>query len=152
MPLSTLLRSALVSGSAASLASTAALALAARAEGKAACQPINATSHWRHGDAAASVRGIDLRHTAIGYATHHAACVFWASVFEAWRARPGARRPAPALRPALLTAALAAAVDYGATPRRYTPGWELVLSTTGMALAYAGLALGLAVGARRHPR
>ena len=49
---STLLRSALVSGSYAGVASTLALALAARAEGKGAWQPINATSHWRNGDEA----------------------------------------------------------------------------------------------------
>jgi len=42
---------------------------------------------------------------------------------------------------------VAAAVDYGPTPKRFTPGWEFVLSKRGMAVAYAGLALGLAVGA-----
>lgn len=53
------------------------------------------------------------------------------------------------LRDAALMTAIAAAVDYGPTPRRFTPGWELVLSKTGMAVAYAGLALGLAAGASR---
>ena len=149
MQWSNLLRSALVSGSYASVASTAALAVAARAEGKGAWQPINATSHWRNGDAAAACRGVDGRHTAIGYATNHAACIFWALFFEAWRARRGPAGPAPMLRDAAVLAAIAAAVDYGPTPRRFTPGWELVLSKTGMAVAYAGLALGLAAGALR---
>ena len=40
--------------------------------------------------------------------------------------------------------AIAAAVDYGATPRRFTPGWELVLSRAGMALVYSAMAAGLA--------
>ena len=50
---------------------------------------------------------------------------------------------------AALMAAIAAAIDYGPTPRRFTPGWELVLSKTGMALAYAGRALGLTAGVSR---
>ncbi|MDT7950977.1 MAG: hypothetical protein RQ966_05675 [Acetobacteraceae bacterium] len=146
---STVIRSGLISGSYASVASTAALAVAARAEGKGAWQPINATSHWRNGDAAAGYRDVDLRHTAIGYATNHAACIFWALCFETWRSRRRAAGPMPMLGEAALMAVIAAAVDYGPTPRRFTPGWELVLSKKGMAVAYAGLALGLAAGASR---
>ena len=140
------LRAALVSGSCASLASTAALTVAAVAEGKAAAQPINATSHWLHGDRAAAVTRVDGTHTGVGYATNHAACVFWAVFFEAWLVRRPPRRPAAMLRDAAVMAAIAAAVDYGATPKRFTPGWELALSRSGMALAYAGLAAGLAAG------
>lgn len=96
-----LLRRALVSGSYASIASTGALALAARAEGKDVWQPINATSHWRNGDEAAARRGIDGVHTVVGYATHHAACLFWALFFEAWRARrgPWSQHPCCAMPP-----------------------------------------------------
>ena len=43
-------------------------------------------------------------------------------------------------------AALAAATDYGATPKRFTPGWELALSRRGMAAVYAAMAAGLAAG------
>jgi hypothetical protein len=43
--------------------------------------------------------------------------------------------------------AIAAAVDYGVTPRRFTPGWELALSKKSMVGAFASLALGLAMGA-----
>ena len=146
---SKLLRSALVAGGYASVASTAALAVAAWAEGKGAWQPTNATSHWRNGDEAAAHRGIEKAHTGIGYATNHAACIFWALFFEAWRARLGPAGLAPMLRDAALMAVIAAAVDYGLTSRRFTPGWELVLSKTGMAVAYAGLALGLTAGASR---
>ena len=134
-----------MSGCSASVALTAALALAARMEGKAAAQPLNATSHWLHGERAASVRGVDLAHTGIGYATNHLASIFWAVFFQAWRARHPGR---PVLRDALALSAIAAAVDYGATPKRFTPGWEFVLSRKGMAFAYAGMALGLALGAR----
>ena len=143
------MRSALVSGSYASLCSAAALAVAARLEGKGALQPINATSHWLHGDAAASHTGLDWAHTGVGYATNHLASIFWAVFFEAWLQRRCPVGGAVLLRDALVMSAIAAVVDYQATPRRFTPGWELVLSRKGMALGYAGLAVGLAAGANR---
>ena len=142
-----ILRAALVSGSCAGLGSAAALAVAARAEGKAAVRPINATSHWRNGDAAGTYGGIDGAHTAVGVLTNQAASIFWALFFEAWRAWRGPARPLPMLRDAMILSVVAAAVDYGATPKRFTPGWELVLSRRGMAVAYGGLALGLTAGA-----
>ena len=78
--------------------------------------------------------------------THHAATVFWALLFVRWRA---VRRPegiAPLIKDAILMAAIAAAVDYGATPKRFTPGWEFVLSRKAMAAAYLAIAAGLAAG------
>ena len=142
----TTLRFALTSGTLASATSTIALALLARAEGKGVLQPVNSTSHWMNGEQAASWRSADLAHTAVGYATHHAATVFWAVLFERWLGVP---RPAalPLVRDALAMSAVAAAVDYGATPKRFTPGWEFVLSKRSMAVAYAAMALGLAAGA-----
>src|SRR3954470_12433817 len=62
--------SALISGATASVASTAALALLAKAEGKSPLQPTNATSHWLHGESAGHVRRADLAHTGVGYLTH----------------------------------------------------------------------------------
>ena len=146
------LRFALTSGAVASATSTAALALLARAEGQGVLQPVNSTSHWKNGEQAASFRGADLTHTAAGYVTHHAATVFWAVLFERW---VGARRPAGALAlmpDALVLSAIAAAVDYGATPKRFTPGWEFVLSKRAMGIAYLAMAAGLAAGAsmNRH--
>ena len=140
--------SALVTGAVASLAAAAALAVLARAEGKGALQPINATSHWLHGDQAAGCDELDAGHTLIGFATHYASTVFWALPFEFWRAR---RRPSTTgtlLRGACMTSAVAAAIDYGVTPKRFTPGWELVLSTRSMVVTYGALALGLASGAK----
>ena len=147
----TTLRFALTSGTLASATSTIALALLARAEGKGALQPVNSTSHWMNGEQAASWRSADLAHTAVGYATHHAATVFWAVLFERWLGVP---RPAalPLVRDALAMSAVAAAVDYGATPKRFTPGWEFVLSKRSMAVAYAAMALGLAAGALLNRR
>ena len=137
---------ALATGSVASLVSSLGLVIAAEAEGRAPLQPLNATSHWLHGDDAALTGHLDLVHTGVGYATNHSACLFWAVIFEVWQAY----RPAPTagllLRDGLVMAAVAAAVDYGATPKRFTPGWELVLTRTGMAGAYTALAIGLATG------
>ena len=143
----TILRDAVVSGGCAAIGSTAALAMAARTEGKAAVRPVNATSHWLNGDGAGAREDVDGAHTAVGLLTNAAASVFWAAFFEAWRVTRKPAAPLPMLRDALAMSAIAAAVDYGATPRRFTPGWELVLSRRGMAVAYGGLAAGLAVGA-----
>jgi hypothetical protein len=141
-----LLPRALVSGAVASVASSAALATLARAEGKGALQPVNATSHWLHGEQAASVKRADLTHTAVGYATHHAATVFWAVLFERWIGMRRTSAPLPLLRDALLVSVLAVADDYGVTPKRFTPGWEFVLSRRAMAAAYTAMAFGLAAG------
>ncbi len=141
------LRFAIVSGTFASVASTLALGLLAEVEGKGALQPANATSHWLNGEQAGSFKGADLQHTAVGYATHHAATLFWAVLFEGWIA---ARRPLAVrsmLRDAVAMSAFAAVVDYKATPRRFTPGWEFVLSKRAMAGGYAAMAAGLAAGA-----
>ena len=142
------LRRARLSGTAAGATSTLALAIVARLEGKGALQPVNATSHWLNGRAAASVRHADLRHTAVGALTHYAATLFWAVLFErciARRRRPIA--PLPMLGRALAMSALAAAIDYSVTPKRFTPGWEFVLSKRAMAAVYAAMAAGLAAGA-----
>ena len=138
--------SALVSGTIASIASAAALALLAKAEGKAAPRPINATSHWLRGDTAGNVRDADLRHTVTGYVTHHGACVFWALVMESVLAGRELIRPSEVALSAAAVSALAAAVDYGITPKRFTPGWEEVLTKRSMAGAYAAMALGLTIG------
>jgi hypothetical protein len=139
---------ALLTGTVACLASAAALALLARAEGKGALRPINATSHWLHGEKAAECDKPDAMHTLIGFATHYASAVFWALPFEYWRARRHPPSAGRLLRGACVTSAVAAAVDYGATPKRFTPGWELVLGKRSMVAAYGVLALGLALGTK----
>ena len=138
---------AMVTGTVASLLSCAGLALAAEAEGAAPLRPLNATSHWLNGDVAGLYGGVDGRRTGVGAATNTAACLFWALPFMAWQRQRPAATPGALLRDALAMAAIAAAVDYGATPRRFTPGWELVLSKAGMAAVYGALAVGFAAGA-----
>ena len=144
---STLLKRSMVSAAAAaSVASSLALAATAKVRGLSAVQPVNATSHWLHGEAAADVRTADIAHTGVGYATHHAATLFWATIFEAWIGR---RRPVAAvavMRDAAIMSAVAAGVDYIATPKRFTPGWEFVLPKRSMAFVYAAMAVGLGLG------
>lgn len=136
-----------VTGTLASVTSSLALAALAGVEGRTPFQPLNATSHWRHGPAAADVTRLDLPHTGVGYATHLAATLFWAALYAGWtRSRPPAA--GPLLRDAALVSVLAAIVDYTVTPKRFTPGWEFVLSKRSMAGGYAAMALGLAAGAR----
>jgi hypothetical protein len=136
--------SAAISGTAASLAMTAALAFLARKEGRSAVQPINSTSHWLHGESAGSFRSLDVPHTAIGYGTHHASALLWAFIFEKWLSTQRRRGPFLMLRDAAVMSAVAAAVDYGITPKRLTPGWEQVLSKTSISIAYGVMALALA--------
>jgi hypothetical protein len=139
--------SAVVSGTAASLAMTVALALLAKKEHKGALQPINSTSHWLHGEEAGSFRPMDVSHTAIGFGTHHVAALFWAAIFQAWLANRRESTPLLVMQQAAIMSAIAAAVDYGITPKRLTPGWEEVLSKRSIAITYAAMALGLAGGA-----
>jgi hypothetical protein len=139
--------SALVTGTVASVVSTVALVLLAKAENKRPLQPTNATSHWLHGDQAARYDELDAAHTLLGYTTHHASAVFWAVPFEAWLAIRPPRTSAELLRDACALSAIAAAVDYGLTPKRLTPGWELILSKSSMSMAYGAMAVGLAAGA-----
>jgi hypothetical protein len=136
-----------VSGTLASIASTLALALLARAEGKGALQPTNSTSHWLHGEGAGGVKRADAAHTLVGYSTHHASALFWALPFQCWLANRPPRTPLAMLRDASVMSAIAAAIDYGVTPKRLTPGWETVLSKRSIVATYGALAVGLAVGA-----
>jgi hypothetical protein len=142
-----LVRDILLAGAGAGLASAIVAALAARRRGKAAAQPLNATSHWLHGDEAGRVRRVDAPHSAVGVATHFASALFWAVPYGLWLRRLPGLPTGAIFGGAAATATVAAAVDYLAMPRRLTPGWELVLGRTEVAAIFAGLGLGLAGGA-----
>ncbi|QHO71412.1 hypothetical protein ACH79_01005 [Bradyrhizobium sp. CCBAU 051011] len=144
---SELLLSTVITGSIASAVSTATLAALAKAEGKPPMRPTNSTSHWLHGESAGRFDQVDLAHTGVGLATHHASALFWALPFEAWLASHPPRSASGLVRDAAVMSAIAAVVDYGITPKRLTPGWELSLSKKSMVGAFASLAVGLAAGA-----
>ena len=109
-------------------------------------QPLNATSHWLNGEAVAQETRATWRTTGVGLLTHLAATGFWAILYELWLRR-GRRTGADVAGKALAMAGVSALVDYRATPKRFTPGWEFVLTPGAMALAYVALGAGLAVGA-----
>ena len=131
---------ALAAGSLASIAAAIALAAASKAERHPAAAPINATSHWLHGDADAVRGDIDVAHTGVGVATHHSAAILWGGLFELLRHRSRRDDLAAVARDGIVAAGVAAIVDYVFTPHRLTPGWELVLSKRSMALPYAAMA------------
>jgi hypothetical protein len=146
----------MLSGTVASLLTVATLAILARREHGAAVQPVNATSHWLHGERAGLVRRADVAHTGVGYATHHASAVFWALPFEAWLASRPPTGPADLLGRASIVASVAAFVDYLVVPKRLTPGWEAILSKRAIGITYIAMMLGLAAGglitAQQRPR
>src|SRR5690349_6161664 len=140
-------RDALISGSAASIASTSALLVCGALEGGGPLAPINAISHWYWGERAARRSGPSFRHTVMGYVTHHAAAIFWAVFYEKlFGPRRRAGVDARALADAAMISALACFVDYRLTPRRLTPGYEKRVSRTSLFAVYAAFAVGLALG------
>ena len=140
-------RDALVSGTAASLASTATLMACGEAETGHALAPTNAISHWYLGEHATRVDRWSWPHTVLGYLTHHGASIFWAVFYEKVFGRRRARnRPVESLADAAVVAAVACFVDYRLTPRRLMPGYEQRLSRPSLFAVYTSFAAGLALG------
>ena len=146
-PFGAALRTGVVAGALASVASTVALALAGRRETGSYAAPTNATSHWVWDREAFRIYHPTWRHTVPGYLIHHATSTFWA-VLYAWAHanRPHARSLPAALAGAGAAAAPACAVVYTLTPKRLTPGFEEHLSKPAMTVVYAAFGIGLAVG------
>ncbi len=132
-------RRALVSGSLASVVSTAVIMAWSRRVDGATPAGTNAASQWVWDRPARRARAWTWRHTAVGYAIHHASSVFWATMFEAWRQR----HPARPLAKASAVATLAYVVDYHVVPPRLSPGFEHRIARPGMLTTYAAFALGL---------
>jgi len=144
----TALREGAVTGSLASLLSTAVLVVAGRRQGGNAVAPVNAVSHWLWGDESLDAERLSWRHTATGYLTQHLASVFWAILYSlAYGHRREAKRLPQAVAGAVATSAVASFVDYQVVPERLTPGFEHRLSTGAMVTTYAALAAGLVLGA-----
>jgi hypothetical protein len=138
---------AILSGTAASLASAAALMAGSRMRDGSWAGGLNGPSQWLWGEPEAYTRRATFRHTAIGYAIHHSTSIFWAVLYEAIF---GTRKKKPALQhctEAVASAATAYVVDYHLTPRRLRPGFEKHVSPTGMVAVYAAFAAGLAITA-----
>jgi len=138
---------ALLAGSCASLLSAVALAVAGRREAGSAAAPINAVSHWYWDREALHRQDVDLPHTVVGYATHHAASLFWAALLSAFlRSRPGTYTVPRTVAACFATSAIACVVDFKLTPERLTPGYEHRLSPKSLAVTYLLFGVGLALG------
>ena len=113
---------------------------------------MNAVSHWAWGDADARRDGLSVKYTGVGALTHLAASTMWAFCFE----RLFTSRRRAVTWPRLLSesaamSALACAVDYTITPKRFTPGFELRLSKRSLLATYVAFAGGLALGSLLLP-
>jgi len=141
------LRDALVSGTSASITSTAVLMASGAAEAGHPLAPTNAISHWYWGEPATRRDRFSWRHTVLGYLTHHAASLFWAAIYEKLFGERRVHKSAVrALGEAAAVAALACFVDYRLTPQRLMPGYERRLSRRSLAAVYAAFGAGLALG------
>nr|WP_240987486.1 hypothetical protein [Cupriavidus taiwanensis] len=152
----TVLRRAAVSGTCASLLSTAMLACGGSVDCGSAFAPVNAVSHWIWGERAMHVNRASVRHTVLGYVIHHAMSVFWAAFYEGAMAVGDAHRTAcSSARPTaparvlggLAISGIACFVDLKCTPQRLTPGFERRLSPGMLALVYVVFGLALPLGA-----
>jgi len=155
-----LARDALVSGSAASVASTLVIAACSRIDARHTAAGTNATSHWLWGRTARKRQGPSGRYTLVGYAIHHASSLWWGAIHVLLLA--GARRRGVCADDRVRCAGLAAAisaiaygVDYHVVPRRLTPGFESHLRPRSMLAVYAAFGVGLALSSlalARHRR
>jgi hypothetical protein len=142
------LRNALVSGSAAALASAAMAAQRAGLEGASAAAPMNAVTLSLWPRKALRVQRASVRYTLTGFAIHTCASIFWALGFETLRARRDAERSLRAdIARATAVAAAAWCVDYHVVPGRLTPGFEAHLSKRSLIWVYGALAAGFVAAA-----
>lgn len=136
-----------LAGSVASILSAAVLLIGGQRRTGSAAAPINAVSHWWWGNEALHRRAVDVRHTALGYATHHMASVFWGLVLSACISRRHLPKSNAGIAAAsAVTSAVACLVDFQMTPSRLTPGFEHRVSRPALATTYVAFAVGLAIG------
>jgi hypothetical protein len=144
---------ATVSGTTASLASTAVLVLRDQHERDDPIGPINGPSQWIWGKPSARCGGFSVRRTLTGYLIHQAESVFWATFYEKWRMEDHQRGSAiDPLKPAVAISTAACFVDYLIAPERLSPGFERQLSWRSLSIVYAALACGLTAGAMLEGR
>jgi hypothetical protein len=140
------IRDGALSGSVASVLSTAVLGVRGEKEDDTPFGPTNAISHWFWGERAARHDEPSARYTALGYAIHHASATLWAVLYEKWFGDKAERGEIlPAIAGGAAVAGLACFVDYQLTPKRLQPGFEKRLSTPSLFLVYASFGAALAL-------
>jgi hypothetical protein len=145
----------LASGAAASAASAAAALACSSLENGHAARPMNAITHIYDGGEPPSYDGRNGRNTALGFAIHTAASIWWAGFFEQLFGGAARRSPASAAAAGAAVAGLAYVVDYAVVGERFRPGFERYLSGRSLFGVYGALALGFAAAAlltRERPR
>ena len=138
----------LISGAAGGLVSHVVASICGRRESGRSELPMHAVSHILWNDPPESHKGRTLHNAVIGSSLHHGACVFWATFFEALFGRKAERSTPAALAGGATIATAAYITDYHVVSERFKPGFEAYLSNRSLFLVYAGLAVGLAAGAR----
>ncbi len=136
---------ACLSGSAASVTSTVALATCGEVEDGAAAGPINGPSQWLWGEHEAYTKEATWRHTVSGYVIHHAMSILWASVYESVCRSPEPKSLTRIVGEAAGVGALAYVVDYYVAPSRLRPGFRKHLGPRSIFAVYASFAAGLAL-------
>ena len=144
-------RRALLSGSAAGVLSGIALSACSKVEQDAPAAALNGPSQWLWGEDEARTQRATLRHTLTGYAIHHLASMFWATLHER---QFGAAPKGAALHclEAAVTTTTAYFVDYHLAPSRLRPGFKKHLGPASLFVAYAAFAGGLALAAIARDR
>jgi hypothetical protein len=139
------LRNACLSGSAASVASTLALALCGEVEDGSASGPINGPSQWLWGEEEAYTKATTWRHTASGFAIHHVMSIFWATLYESVFGSEERKSIARICAEAATVSSVAYLVDYSIAPSRLRPGFKKHLGPKSIFAVYAAFAAGLAI-------
>jgi hypothetical protein len=143
MPVANIIRG-IRSGHWAALTSGIAMAAMGWIERNRPAAPLNGPSQWVWGTQASKARQADFRHTALGYAVHHAMSIVWGLIHNEMFPLKTADTVRQELAKAGATAVIAAFVDYKLVPRRLQPGFDRQLSSIGLVCIYAAFAFGLA--------
>jgi hypothetical protein len=112
---------------------------------------MNAITHIYDGGEPPWHDGRKRRNTALGFAIHTAASIWWAVFFEHLFGRAARQSPASAAAAGAAVAGVAYVVDYAVVGKRFRPGFERYLSGRSMFGVYAALAAGFAVAALLTP-
>jgi hypothetical protein len=147
-----LIRRAVAGGAAASLASAAAALACSHLENGHAARPLNAVTHIIDGGEPPAHDGRNGRNTALGFAIHTAASVWWGFFFEGLFGQHARRSPLAAVGAGAAIAAIGYVVDYYVVGPRFRPGFERYLSGRSMFSVYAALGLGFAAATMLRSR
>lgn len=142
-----------LTGTVAGVATALTAVACGQAESHQPIAPLNAVSHIVWGDEAATVDEATARHTAVGFALNHGACLFWATLFEKLFGTQAERGDAgAALLGGAAVSGIAYVTDYYLVPKRLTPGFEKRLSGRSLGAIYGVLALSLGATALLRSR